>query len=223
MIDLGTADQQREIVGGPIPNKSLVKVKVEIRQPKNADPNDEAVTVFSSGLKGLDFEFTVTDGQYKGVRIWENWFFKPEMQNISLTKGQEGICRSGFAKCRAAIEAVRRIDPDDPAANRNIQSWFDLHGIEIPVRVGMDKPKAGDQYINNKIDKVLTVKDADFETVIAGGEVISDEPIPDLPERKEKKTGGDSPKSWGQIPQGKDQGSGKKEPEPTWSGKGNRR
>ena len=222
MINLGSADKQREVVAGPIPRKSCVNARIEIRKPKNADPNDEAVCVFSSGLKGLDLEFTVTGGQYEGVRIWENWFLPPDMQNISLTKGQEGACRGGFAKCRAAIEAARRIDPDDPAANRNIQSWFDLHGLEIPVRVGIDKPKAGDQYINNNIAKVLTIKDEHYETVIAGGDVISDEPMPEIPERKEKKNGGDSPKSWGQTSPGKDQDGGRTVPPVSWAKKGNK-
>lgn len=227
MINLGNAPKQREMVAGPIPATSMVRVKLEIREPKKADPNDEAVTVFSSGLKGLDLEFTVTDGRFEGLHIWENWFLPPEMQDISLTKGQKGACQGGVAKCRAAIEAARNLDPDDPAGNRNIESWLDLHGLEIPVRVGIDKPKRGDQYINNNISKVLTVKDRDFENIMGGGEVISDEPVPEIPERKEKNGNGDGPKGWGQTNQEQNQKSPKKDGQsqpqqqkvnsPTWS------
>lgn len=180
-IDLGTAEKQKETAAGPIPKGSMVKVKLEIRKPKTADPQDPAVTVFKSGLKGLDCEFTVVSGQFEGVRIWENLFLPPTMQTIQLTKGQEGACRGGFAKCRAIIEAARQINPEDPAGNRNINSWFDLHGLEIPVKIGIDKPKPGDLYINNNIAKVLTVADAEFQNVMGGGEVITDTPIPELP------------------------------------------
>ncbi|SDE21508.1 hypothetical protein [Desulfuromonas thiophila] len=182
MINLGEAQEQKEHGGaGQIPPKSLVKVRLEIRKPKKADPQDAAVTICSSGLKGLDCEFTVVSGRFEGSRIWENIFLPPAMQSIQLTKGQEGVCNGGFARCRAIIEAARGIDPDDPAGNRNINSWFDLHGLEFPAKVGVDKPKAGDQYVNNNIAKVLTVKDEEFKTVMGGGEVITDEPLPEIP------------------------------------------
>ena len=181
MIDLGQAGQQKEGVRGTIPPQSIVKVRMEIRKPKNPDPQDPAVTVFKSGLQGLDCEFTVVSGQFEGVRIWENWFLPPSMQTISLTKGQEGACNGAFAKARAVIEAARNLDPADPAANRTIQSWFDLHSLEFPVKVGVDTPKPGDQYLNNNIIKVLTQGDEHYTTVMGGGEVISDKPLPEIP------------------------------------------
>lgn len=181
MIDLGQAGQQKEGVRGTIPPQSIVKVRMEIRKPKKPDPLDPAVTVFKSGLKGLDCEFTVVSGQFEGVRIWENWFLPPSMQTISLTKGQEGACNGAFAKARAVIEAARNLDPADPAANRTIQSWFDLHSLEFPVKAGVDTPKPGDQYLNNNIMKVLTPGDEHYTTVMGGGEVISDKPLPEIP------------------------------------------
>ena len=224
MIDLGIARKQREIVAGPIPPRSLVRVKLKIRKPKKADPNNEAITVYSTGLLGLDMEMTVTDGQYEGVKIWENWFLHPELQKISLTKGQEGVCQDGFAKCRAAIEATRRLDPDDPNANRKIQSLFDLHGLEVPVKVGIDTPKPGGQYINNKILQILTINDENFENIMGGGEVISNEPIPKIPESNEKagnesESEGES-RDWRQR-QASNQGENGKNPLPDWTQKGN--
>ncbi len=182
MINLNDAEPQKERVYGPIPAKSLVKVKLEIRQPKagKADADDPAVTVYSSGLKGLDCEFTVTGGKFEGVRIWENLFLPPAFQTIDLSKGQAGICNSSYSKMRAMVEAARGLDPNDPAADRNLASWFDLHGLEIPVKVGMNKIEPGDEFINNNISKVLTPDAANFKTVMAGGEAISDEPIPEL-------------------------------------------
>lgn len=199
-INLGDASEQKEVGGGPIPKGSIVKVKMEIRKPKEADPQDPAVTIYKSKLKGLDCEFTVVTGKFEGTRIWENLFLPPAMQTISLSKGQEGVCNGSFAKCRAIIEAARNLDPDDPAANRTINSWFDLHGLEFPVKVGIDKPKIGDQYINNNIAKVLTVKDEHFTEIMGGGEIITDEPLPEIPAAPgggQQPAGGGKP-AWGQ-------------------------
>ena len=181
MINLGEAPEQKEGGKGPIPPKSIVLVKMEIRNPKTSDPSDPAVSVFKTGLKGLDCEFTVVSGQFEGKTMWENWFLPPGLQTVNLTKGQKGICDGSFAKMRAVIEAVRRLDPADPAADRSISSWFDLNDLVFAVKVGVDQPKPGDQYINNRIDKVLTLADEHFETVMAGGEVISTEPLPEIP------------------------------------------
>jgi hypothetical protein len=200
-IDLGSAPKQKEIMSGPIPKKSMVKVKLEIRKPKKADPQDESVTVYKSELKGLDLEFTVVSGTFEGLRMWENWFLPPAMQTIKLTKGQEGACNGGFSKCRAVIESARALDPEDPAANRHIDSWFDLHGLEIPVKIGIDKPKPGDIYINNNISKILTIADEEYNEVMAGGEIITDEPIPDIPQGTTTTQTGTKP-TWGngQVP-----------------------
>lgn len=82
---------------------------------------------------------------------------------------------------RAAVPVYQHYNPADPAANRTIQSWFDLHSLEFPVKVGVDTPKPGDQYLNNNIMKVLTPGDEHYTTVMGGGEVISDKPLPEIP------------------------------------------
>ena len=182
MIDLGAAGEQKEVgTNGPIPPKSIVKVRMALRKPKSPDSQDPSVNIFKSGLKGLDCEFTVIGGQFDGLNIWENWFLPPAMQSITLTKGQEGVCNGSFAKARAVIEAARSLDPADPAANRSISSWFDLHGLEFPVKVGINKPKPGDQYLNNNILKIITMTDEHYKAVMGGVDHITTEAIPELP------------------------------------------
>lgn len=181
MINLNDADQQKGGNFGPIPKNSIVKVRIEIKEPKKADSGDQAVTVFSTGLKGLDCEFHVVSGQFEGVRIWENIFLPPNMQTITMSKGQEGICNRGFSICRAIVDAARNLDVNDTAANRNINSWFDLHGLEFPVKVGINDIKPGDKYVNNSIVKIVTPDMDHYQAVMSGGEVITDEPIPEIP------------------------------------------
>ncbi len=200
MIDLGQAGEQKELgASGPIPPKSIVKVRMELRKPKNQDSQDPSVNVFKTGLKGLDCEFTVVGGQFDGKQIWENWFLPPSMQTVTLTKGQEGVCNGSFAKARAVIEAARALNPEDPAANRSISSWFDLHGLEFPVRVGIDKPKPGDKYVNNVISKVITMTDEHYKAVMGGVDHITDEPIPEIPAAPPGSGNGSSapPSGWG--------------------------
>ena len=115
---------------------------MEIRKPKKADDEDPCVTVFKTGLKGLDCEFVVSTGTYQGLKIWENLFLPPDMQTISLSKGQEGKCKGDFAKLRGIIDAVRGLDPNGDG-NRSINSWWELNGLEFPVRAGIQKPKKG--------------------------------------------------------------------------------
>lgn len=183
-INFGGEQKQKEGGQGPIPKGSKVKVALTIREPKEgkADPQDGTVTVFKSGLKGLDLEFEVIGGSFEGKTIWENWFLPVGFQTVALTKGQTGACNGSGAKMRAAVEATRNIHPDDPAGNRSIESWYDLDGLEFAVKVGIETPKPGDKYINNNILKVLSIDDEDFATVMAGGEVLTDVPIPSLPE-----------------------------------------
>jgi hypothetical protein len=184
MINLNEAEVQKSGTFGPIPKNSIVKVRLEIRKPKKADKKDPAVTVFSSKIKGLDCELTVTSGQFEGVKIWENIFLPPNMQTIQLSKGQTGICNRGFSMCRAIVEASRNIDPNDETANRSINSWFDLHGLEFPIKVGIITPKPGDKFINNSIVKIITPEIDNYQVVMGGGEIITEEPIPEIPEAK---------------------------------------
>lgn len=190
MIDFGGTPEQKGRGNGPIPAKSIVKIKMTIREPSGSKVFEKhpLITKFSSGLLGLDCMFEVVTGTFENCKIYENWFLRPEFQAISLTKGQEGICRGSDAKMRAIIEASRGINPTDgsPAAiqARKINDWADFQGMEAPAKIGVDKPNAGDQYINNNIMRIVTIDREEYQTVMSGGEIISDIPIPEIPAAK---------------------------------------
>lgn len=188
MIDFSNSPDQKTGGAGPIPAKSMVKVKMEIRKPKaeKATTDHPLVTVFKSGLVGLDCEFEVISGQFEGTRIWENIFFRPDFQSIQMSKGQIGICNSSDAKFRAIIEASRGISPTDgsPAAvqARSIQDWNDFNGLEFPVLVGVAKPETGDKFINNTISRVITPERDEYPSLMMGEDIITDIPLPELPQ-----------------------------------------
>lgn len=189
-INFNEAPEQKVGGGGPIPPRSVVKVSMKIRQPSQAKAHAQShmITVYKTGLLGLDCEFVVEAGTFEGCKIWENVFLRPQFQEIKLTKGQEGICHRGDGLLRAIIEAARNIQPTDasqPATQaRMINDWSDFDGMEFGVVVGVDTPKPEDQYINNTIIRVITPDQDEYQTIMAGGEIVSDKPIPDIPAAK---------------------------------------
>ncbi|MBT4876342.1 MAG: hypothetical protein HOJ48_01150 [Desulfobacula sp.] len=187
MIDFNNAPAQKT-GGGTIPPKSVVLLKMTIREPSSnkAYEHHPLITMYSSGLLGLDCQFDVECGTFEGNKIWENLFLCPEFQTIQMTKGQKGICEGSFAKLRAIIEAARGIDPNDSAPAsvnaRNINDWVDFQGMRFPGMMGITKPKSGDVYLNNSLMRVITMEKEDYSVVMGGGEYISDLPLPAIPE-----------------------------------------
>ena len=204
--DFNDAPEQRDFSGGPIPPDSAVLVKLTIRQPKpeNVFSQDAAVFRASSGLLGLDCEFEVVSGQFAGKKIWELTWLPEQLQQISLSKGQVGACQGGVSKMRAILEATRGITPtdmSDAAKNaRRMDSFLDLDGLIFGVIVGVQKPKAGDQYVNNSIKRIITIDRDEYQTIMHGGEIITDKPIPEIPQGNATQSGSPAP-GWGQQQQ----------------------
>ena len=189
MFSFNNESEQKTVGGGAIPAKSMVKVKFTIRQPEQGKGSQVGplVTTFTTGLMGLDCEFEVVSGQFEGSKIWENFFLPPAMQNptLKLTKGQEGICQGCGAKMRAILEAARGIHPADGSPGsvqaRGINGFEDFQGMEFGIMVGIDKPKAGDKYINNNIMRVITCDKEEYPNLMQGGDIITDMPLPEIP------------------------------------------
>ena len=167
----------------------MVKVKLEIRQPAQDKSSQVSplVTTFSTGLMGLDCEFVVVSGQFEGGRIWENLFLPVDMQNptLALTKGQTGICQGSGSTMKAILEAARGIHPADGSPGgvqaRSINGFEDFQGLEFGVMVGIDKPKAGDKFINNNIMRVITPDKEEYPILMQGGDIITNMPLPEIP------------------------------------------
>jgi len=181
MLNFNNAGEQREGgSNGPIPPKSIVKVKITVREPseKKRSTIHPALTVSAANNSNhyLACEFVVASGTYAGVKIWQNF----------IVSGSEKAVNISMAFLKAALEAVRGIKPTDstPAATaaRQLNDWRDFNGMELPVMVGIKKPAAGDQYINNEIMRAVTPDKPEYQQVMAGGEMISNLPIPETPQ-----------------------------------------
>ncbi|MGE4442740.1 MAG: hypothetical protein AB7D27_14825 [Desulfomicrobium sp.] len=180
-INFNEADEQRESAGA-IPAGSMVKVRMTIRQPEAGSVGtDQMLKLSKKGdCEMLDCEFEVVSGQFVTRKIWNNFIVD------GSTDGHCKAAQISMRVMRAIVEAVRGISPKDtsPAATqgRVLNSWADLQGMEFGVVVGVDQPKPGDRYVNNTIKRVITADDEQFQHIMAGGEIITDAPLPEIPQ-----------------------------------------
>ncbi len=179
-VNLNNAPEQKEMAGA-IPPKSVVWVRLNIREASGKRKKSDKhplMTVSASNANNhyFDCEYEVISPSFSGNKIWDN----------RVVTGSEKAVNISMAFFRAALEAARGIDPNDssPAATngRTLNDWSDLQGLEFPIQVGIVPPKAGDQYINNNITKAITPDKPEYAKSKKSGEIITDNPIPEIPQ-----------------------------------------
>jgi len=142
-IDFNNAERQSAPQGEPIPEGTVAPVIMALREIKTG----------KSGAQGLDVEYTVTAGPYKGRKAWD-W--------IGIagngSKGHETMVRISHAALRAMLESAYGIDPaDDKAAAmeaRRINEWEDLDGLEFVARFSVEAAK---DYTDQRTGETKTV------------------------------------------------------------------
>jgi len=143
-IDFNLAERQSAPAGEPIPENTVAPVIMALREIKTG----------KSGAQGLDVEYTVTAGPYKGRKAW-GW--------VGIAgNGSEGhntMVRISHAALRAMLESAYGIDPaDDKAAAmeaRRINEWEDLDGLEFVARFGIEKAT---DYVDQRTGETKTGK-----------------------------------------------------------------
>jgi hypothetical protein len=180
-IDFNQSDEQRESLGA-IPAGSMVKVRMTIRQPEAGFVGSDPMLKLSkkADCEMLDCEFEVIAGQFATRKIWNNYIVG------GASAGHAKAAQISMRTMRAIVEAMRGISPKDasPAATkaRVITQWGDLQGAEFGAVVGIDQPKPGDRYVNNTIKRIVTADDEQYGHIMAGGEILTDAPIPEIPQ-----------------------------------------
>jgi hypothetical protein len=190
-VNFNDAPEQKEQTGA-IPAKSVIWAKLHIREAtkSNQTKSDKhplmIVSKSNSANHYFDCEFEVKSPSFDGRKIWTNF----------VVVGNEKAVNISMAFFRAAIEAARGISPDDASqaatTARQLNDWAELQGLTFPVMVGIEPPKAGDQYINNKVVKVITPDKPEYAEAKEKGEIITDNPLPVIPAG-----GGTAPSSTG--------------------------
>lgn len=176
MIDLNTAEEQREGTGGAIPEDSIIPFKMTIRSPK-AGKEGSTHALFCKSSKGneyIDCEFEA-QGSFAGRKIW---------QNFTLV-GSDQAAKISMRTLRAIVESSRGIAPSDssPAATagRQLSDWYDFNGMIFLAKLKCVvelSTKDGNHYVNNEFKKIMTPDDPEYSQ----GEFISDKPLPTIPD-----------------------------------------
>jgi len=147
-INLNTAPEQK-VMGGVIPSGTICSVLINVRGRKDTKAKDGEM---------LDLEFTVLEGEYEKWRIWEMMMIKG-----NGSEGHNQALDITMSRVRAIIESAKGIDPSDDSkeamAARDIDDWEDIDGLNVLIRVGIEK--GVDPYPDK--NKVLTFITPDMD------------------------------------------------------------
>ena len=127
-MDFNDAERQSSGGGEPIPEGTVAPVIVNLREIKTG----------KTGATGLDVEYTITAGPFKGRKAW-GW-------HGVAGNGSEGhnkmvsITRSYI---RGMLESAYGVDPSDDSQAameaRRLGDWDDLQQLEFVARFGIEK------------------------------------------------------------------------------------
>ena len=183
-IDLNTAGEQQTGSNLVIPPKSKVQVQLAIIYPEAGRSGSSApeLTRAHSGLEYLATKLTVTRGTFVGKVIYQNF----NLANAQTT-GQQKAIDISVRSIRAMVEASRGIRPKDssPTATqaRKLQRWSELDGLTCFIVVDCEQSQPsrnGKVYINNRLYSVVTIDDPCYQQLTQQGEMISNDPIPEV-------------------------------------------
>ena len=183
-IDLNTAGEQQTSTSLVIPPHSKVQVQLSIIYPEagRAGASAPELTRAHSGLEYLATKLTVTRGAFAGKVIYQNF----NLANAQTT-GQQKAVDISIRSIRAMVEASRGIRPKDnsPTATqaRKLQRWSELDGLTCFIVVDCEQSQPshkGKVYINNRLYSVVTIDDPCYQQLTQQGEMISNDPIPEV-------------------------------------------
>lgn len=183
MLNLNNANEQ-STGSSLIPPKSKVLVGLIIEAPASdrVGSYPELNRSQNSSLEYLNVTLEVLSGTYKGKQIYHNF----NVHGASTEKQQKAIDIS-MAQLRALVEAHNHISPKDtsPTAQkaRMLNSYSELNGKIFPIEVKCTEKfsqKSGDTFIINELRSIITTEDDSYAMLMNGGELISDEPIPQV-------------------------------------------
>jgi hypothetical protein len=153
-------DAPAQATRGIIPARTQVHVIAAVKS--GGDGPDGSVKFTSTGLVMLELELTVTEGDYKGRKLWERLFLDVA-PGYAATEPQQKAINGSRATVRAIIEAARNIASTDmsPAAvaARTISTPYDLDNMEFWIEVGVEKDKTGQYPDKNRIGRVINGAD----------------------------------------------------------------
>ncbi len=152
MIDFNDAELQKgyEL----IPEGTIVRVKISLQRTVegfliHTSKNDD-------DTKFLRCVCTVLCSAHLNKKIYDN---------IGI-EGSEKFVSVGKSKIRAILESAKGLAQEDVSKRaieaRRIDSYEDLDGLAVQIKVGIEKSQSDHYADKNKIAKVLTLSDAEY-------------------------------------------------------------
>lgn len=146
-MDFNDADRQSSGGGEPMPEGTVAPVIVNLRGIKTGKTD--------SRVQGLDLEFTVTAGPFKGRKAWKWAGFAGNGSD-----GHNKMVSITRSLVRGMLESAYGVDPADDTAGamdaRRLGDWDDLNGLEFVARFSIEK---GDEYTDQRTGEVKKGQD----------------------------------------------------------------
>jgi hypothetical protein len=147
MMDFNNAEPQAEF--SLIPANTVVKARLTVRP--GADFSTPGLTRSKSGDSAyIDCEYVITEGQYVRRKIFDKIGVEGSDQWVTM----------GKSRIRAIIESAKNIDPKDMSdaakTARNINTYFDLDGLELLIKIGIESDRSGVYPDKNRVASIIT-------------------------------------------------------------------
>tara|TARA_Y100001938_G_C8088168_1_gene433370 strand:- start:2480 stop:3067 length:588 start_codon:yes stop_codon:yes gene_type:complete len=131
-----------------IPANTVARVTLKIEEGQIEIPEFGQGNFFRASAttkaKWLPIEFTITSGKHKGRKLWHKLFVDGDK---IAEGGMPQAKQIGLRTMRSILESARQIRTDDmsPEANakRQINSIEDLNGMNLCIRIGIEKGTNG--------------------------------------------------------------------------------
>jgi hypothetical protein len=157
--DYTNAPPQRDF--GLFPDGTIATLSLHIR-PGNVGEDGMLTRSEKGDCEMLDLEFVVTDGKYKGRKLWGYWVL------AGTTPGHAQAADITRARLRAIIESALGLDPKDESDKARAARTLSLgqfNGICFIGEIGVEKGKPNDKKPGenwpdkNVITKIVTLAD----------------------------------------------------------------
>jgi hypothetical protein len=147
MLNYNDAEEQQEFE--LIPAKTIAKARLTLKP--GADFSDPFLTRSKDGSSTyLNCEYTILEGPYAKRKIFDK---------IGISGGDIWV-NMGKTRIRAILESAKNIRPkdmsDEAATARRIDSYEELNGLELIIKIGVESDRSGQYSDKNKVSAIIT-------------------------------------------------------------------
>jgi hypothetical protein len=162
MMDLNSAEAQTEFT--IIPANTIAKVRLAIKHGN--DFSDSFLTRSKDGNSTyLNCEFVIMEGQFVRRKIFDK---------IGISGSDQWI-NMGKSRIRAILESAKNINPKDMSdaamAARKINSFDELDGLEMIIKIGIESDRSGMYPDKNRVVSIITPDNSFYKDHMNGQDI----------------------------------------------------